>query len=82
MLMAAGKRTPMAPTILEIRNMSKLPEFINDLPESEVQPISVRREVSEFVAIIQWDGTGEFQHWVLVPNDQIDNIIKQLEALK
>lgn len=62
--------------------MSKLPKFIHDLPGHEVQPIIVRPQCDEFVAIIQWDGTGEFQHWVLVPNDQIDGVIQKLEALK
>jgi hypothetical protein len=59
-----------------------LPEFIHDLPDAEVQPLTIRPQGFEFIALIQWDGTGEFQHWVLIDRGNLDDVIKQLEALR
>ena len=44
--------------------MDNLPKFIDDLTD-EVQPITVQAQDGEYIAVIQWDGTGEFQHWIL-----------------
>ena len=35
----------------------------------QCQPIEVRDQ-SEFVALIQWDGAGEFVHHVLIPKTE------------
>lgn len=59
--------------------MSKLPEYVPyDLDDYKVQEIAVRRQADTYVAIIQWDGTGEFQHWVLVPISDVDAFIEQV----
>ena len=60
--------------------MKNLPKFIDDLPDDEVQPIVVQAQGDEYVAIIQWDGAGEFQHWVLVKREDVKKLIEQLNA--
>jgi len=57
--------------------MTKLPEFIHDLPDEQVQPYTVRKQ-AEYVAIIQWDGGNDQQHWVLIPNGEVDAFIAKV----
>ena len=52
-------------------------DFIDDLPQHLIQPFEVVPQ-HEFVSIRQWDGTGEFRHWVLVPKEEIPGLIVQL----
>lgn len=59
---------------------SNLPDFNSN--EGTDQPVSIYPQGDEYVAVIQWDGTGEFQHWVLIRRDEIDAVIKRLEELK
>lgn len=62
--------------------MPVTPAFVEDLPEEAVQPYVALRQ-GPFVAVVQWDGTREFQHWVLVPVEKIEEFIGQLrEAAK
>ncbi len=58
--------------------MNDLPKFVRDQTEDEVQPVAVRRQ-GPYIAIIQWDGTGEQQHWVLVPIPNLTSFIDSLE---
>ena len=59
----------------------KLPKFIHDLPDDQVQPWTVREQGS-YVAIIQWDGGNDQQHWVLIPKTEIEDFITKVrEAL-
>ena len=55
----------------------KLPDYIDDLPEDQVQPYTVQ-EQGPYVAIIQWDGAGEQQHWVLIPKTEVGVFISKL----
>lgn len=57
--------------------------YIEDLPDDQAQPIELRHQ-GPFVAIIQVDGAGEDEaiHWVLVRNDEIDDFILRLQAMK
>ena len=54
-----------------------LPKFIHDLPDDQVQPYTVR-EQNEFIAIIQWDGGNDQQHWVLIPKVELNLFIEKL----
>ena len=53
------------------------------LPYDQAQPIELRHQ-GPFVAIIQVDGAGEDEaiHWVLVRQDELDNFIARLQAMK
>lgn len=55
----------------------KLPEFIHDLPDGQVQPYTVQKQ-AEYVAIIQWDGSNDQQHWVLIPNGEVETFITKV----
>lgn len=60
--------------------------YIEDLPEEQAQPIELRHQ-DPFVAIIQVDGAGEDEnvaavHHVLVRNDELDDFILRLQAMK
>ena len=57
--------------------------YVEDLPDDQAQPIELRHQ-DPFVAIVQVDGAGEDQaiHWVLVRQDEIDDFILQLQAMK
>lgn len=56
------------------------PAFISDLPNDSVQPYAVMDQ-GLFIAIVQWDGTGEFQHWALIPKAEAAHFITQVMAL-
>ena len=57
--------------------------YIEDLPEGQAQPIELRHQ-GPFVAIIQVDGAGEDEavHHVLVRNDELDDFVLRLQAMK
>ena len=57
--------------------------YVEDLPYDQAQPIELRHQ-GLFVAIIQVDvaGEGEAIHWVLVRQDELDNFIARLQAMK
>lgn len=57
--------------------------YVEGLPEGQAQPIELRHQ-DPFVAIVQVDGAGEDQaiHWVLVRQDELDNFIARLQAMK
>ena len=55
----------------------KTPEFIHDLPDDQVQPYTVR-EQGPYVAIIQWDGGNDQQHWVLIPKAEIEAFVAKV----
>ena len=57
--------------------------YIEDLPDDQAQPIELRHQ-GPFVAIVQVDGAGEDEaiHWVLVSQDELDNFIARLQAMK
>ena len=57
--------------------------YIKDLPADKAQPIELRHQGS-FVAIIQVDGAGpdEAIHHVLVDQDELDDFISRLQAMK
>lgn len=55
----------------------KLPKFIHGLPDDQVQPYTVRKQ-AEYVAIIQWDGGNDQQHWVLIPKTEIEDFITKV----
>lgn len=47
---------------------------------NQCQPIEVRDQ-GEFVALIQWDGAGEFVHHVLIPKNKVAdycNLIREM----
>lgn len=69
------RETSCAPPNME--NYMTHPAFIHDLPTEEAQPFSVESQ-GPFVAVVQWDGTGEFQHWVLIPKAEIETFIAQV----
>lgn len=54
-------------------------DFIETLPDDEPQPYAVVRQ-GEFVSIRQWDGTGEYIHWVLVPVGEVEGFINELRT--
>lgn len=58
--------------------MKALPNYIDNLDDGEAQPIFIRRQGS-FVAVIQWDGCGEFQHWVLIPVKDLEDVITKIK---
>lgn len=45
---------------------------------AEAEDVVVRSQGDEFIAIIQWDGAGETQHWVLVHRDNLEDFITAL----
>ena len=57
--------------------------YIEDLSEDKAQPIELRHQGS-FIAIIQVDGAGpdEAIHHVLVSQDELDEFIARLQAMK
>ena len=57
--------------------------YVEDLPYDQAQPIELRHQ-GLFVAIIQVDCAGEDEaiHWVLVRQDDLDNFIARLQAMK
>ena len=57
--------------------------YVEDLPNDQAQPIELRHQ-GPFVAIIQVDSAGEDEaiHWVLVRQDELDNFIARLQAMK
>ena len=57
-----------------IQNRSELPTFDPELDEAFAQPVSIMDQ-DEFIAVIQWDGAGEDQHWVLVPKGDVETFI-------
>ena len=57
--------------------MNDLLDFVGDLPEEDAQPWQVKRQ-GDWVAVIQWDGTGEQRHWVLIPIKELDDFIQQV----
>jgi hypothetical protein len=52
-------------------------EFIHDLPDDEAQPYEVHNWGS-FIAVQQWDGTGEFEHCLLIPVNEVESFINQI----
>lgn len=63
-----------------IQNRSELPAFDPELDEAFAQPVSIMDQ-GEFVAIIQWDGSGEDHYWVLVPKSEIKAFIADVEKV-
>ena len=57
--------------------------YVEGLPEGRAQPIELRHQ-DPFVAIVQVDGAGEDRAipWVLVRQDELDNFIARLQAMK
>ena len=54
-------------------------EFVHDLPDEQAQPWKVEKQ-EPFVSIQQWDGTGEYMHWALIPIEDVPNFIEQMKA--
>lgn len=65
-----------------IQNIREMKPFDEVLAEdtSSVQPISIMDQ-GEFVAIIQWDGTGEDFHFVLVPKGEVKVFVADVEKV-
>ena len=57
--------------------------YVEGLPYGQAQPIELQHQ-GPFVAIVQVDGAGEEQaiHWVLIRNDELDDFILRLQAMK
>ena len=57
--------------------------YVQDLPKGQAQPIELQHQ-DPFVAIIQVDGAGEDEavHHVLVRNDELDDFVLRLQAMK
>ena len=57
--------------------------YVEGLPYDQAQPIELQHQ-GPFVAIVQVDGAGEDQaiHWVLVRQDELDDFILRLQAMK
>ena len=57
--------------------------YVEGLPEGQAQPSELRHQ-GPFVAIVQVDGAGEDQaiHWVLIRQDELDDFIARLQAMK
>lgn len=56
----------------------KLPTFIDD--DREIQPIALF-EQSTYIRIVQWDGAGEDHHWVLIPENEVEDFITKLREV-
>ena len=54
-------------------------DFVEDLPNEQAQPWEVVNQ-EEFIAIIQWDGTGEHRHWILIPKTEVEEFITQVRT--
>ena len=57
-----------------VQNRSELPAFDPELDESFAQPVAVVNQ-GEFISIVQWDGAGEDQHWIIVPKGDVETFI-------
>ena len=57
--------------------------YVEGLPYDQAQPIELLDQ-DPFVAIIQVDSAGEDEaiHWVLVRQDELDDFILRLQAMK
>lgn len=57
--------------------------YIEDLSDDQAQPIELKHQ-DPFVAVIQVDGAGSDQaiHWILIRQDEIDDFILRLQAMK
>lgn len=57
--------------------------YIEDLPDDQARPIELRHQ-GPFVAVIQVDGAGPDQaiHLVLVRQDEIDDFVLRMQAMK
>ena len=57
--------------------------YVEGLPYDQAQPIELRHQ-GPFVAIVQGDGAGEDQaiHWVCIRQDELDDFILRLQAMK
>ncbi len=57
--------------------------YVEDLPDDQAQPIELKHQ-GPFVAVIQVDGNGvdEAIHHVLIRNDEIDQFVTRLQAMK
>lgn len=51
--------------------------FVEDLPDEQAQPWFVKSQ-GDFISIRQWDGTHEYVHWVLIPKDEIEEFLYEL----
>ena len=58
--------------------MKKLPDFVHINDPDEIQPFRIRRQ-GQYIAVIQWDGTGEYRHWALLPIKKLKTIIKKMK---
>ena len=57
--------------------MSKRPDFIRDLPDAQCQPITVE-SVETHILVFQWDGTGEMEHCVVIPQSQVLEVVASM----
>ena len=57
--------------------------YVQGLPYGQKQPIDLT-DCNSFIAIEQADSSGQegFQHCILVPKDEIDNLVLRLQAMK
>ena len=57
--------------------------YVEDLPEGQAQPIELQHQ-GPFVAIVQVDDAVEDEaiHWVLIRQDEIDDFVLRLQAMK
>lgn len=57
--------------------------YVEDLPDDQAQPIELKHQ-GPFVAVIQVDGAGPEQaiHWVLIRQDEIDDFVLRMQAMK
>ena len=57
--------------------------YVENLPDDQAQPIELKHQ-GPFVAIVQVDGAGPDLaiHWVLVRQDEIDDFVLRMQAMK
>ena len=57
--------------------------YVEGLPYDQAQPIELQHQ-GPFVAIVQVSNADKDQpiHWVLVRNDELDDFILRLQAMK
>ena len=57
--------------------------YVQGLTHEQKQPIDLT-DCGSFIAIEQADSSGQegFQHCILAPKDEIDNLVLRLQAMK
>lgn len=56
----------------------RIPDWVEDLPDEQVQPWMVERQ-GPFVSIRQRDGSDrDTWHWVLIPKEDVEEFVRQV----